>query len=177
MREHEDREVREMRSANTVLRIIRERGKQGLPLEDISRQRYHPHVSLRAYGRLSANTGAMTPGSTTETVDAMSMANIEHLSDDLRHERYRWTPVRRTSIAKKNGKVRGLGRPTWSDTLLQEVLRLILEAYDDPQFSPHSHGFRPERGCHTALTAIRDDWSGTTWCIEARRVGAYGMPV
>jgi retron-type reverse transcriptase len=166
MRDHENREVREMRSAETVLSIIRERGKRGLPLQDIYRQLYHPDLYLIAYGRLYANKGAMTAGSTTETVDGMSMAKIEQLIDDLRHERYRWTPVRRTYIAKKNGKLRGLGLPTWSDKLLQEVLRLMLEAYYEPQFSPRSHGFRPVRGCHTALTAIRDDWSGTKWFIE-----------
>nr|WP_236064754.1 reverse transcriptase/maturase family protein [Reticulibacter mediterranei] len=166
IRDSENREVREMRSAVTVLSIIHERGKQGLPLEDIYRQLYNPGLYLMAYGRLYANTGAMTPGSTPETVDGMSMAKIEKLIDDLRHERYRWTPVRRTYIAKKNGKLRGLGLPTWSDKLLQEVIRLILEAYYEPQFSPHSHGFRSGRGCHTALTAIRDDWSGTKWFIE-----------
>jgi hypothetical protein len=166
MCDSENREVREMRDAVTVLSIIHERGKQGLPLEDIYRQLYNPGLYLMAYGRLYANTGAMTPGSTPEIVDGMSMAKIEKLIDDLRHERYRWTPVRRTYLAKKNGKLRGLGLPTWSDKLLQEVIRLILEAYYEPQFSSHSHGFRPGRGCHTALTAIRDDWSGTKWFIE-----------
>ncbi len=155
-----------MRSAATVLSIIRERGKQGLPLEDIYRQLYNPGLYLMAYGRLYTNAGAMTPGSTSETVDGMSMAKVEKLIDDLRHERYRWTPVRRTYIAKKNGKLRGLGLPTWSDKLLQEVIRLILEAYYEPQFSSLSHGFRPGRGCHTALTAITDHWSGTKWFIE-----------
>jgi retron-type reverse transcriptase len=155
-----------MRSAETVLSLIRERGKRGLPLEDISRQLYNPGLYLMAYGRLYANAGAMTQGSTSETVDGMSMAKIEKLIDDLRHERYRWTPVRRTSIAKTNGKLRPLGLPTWSDKLLQEVIRLILEAYYEPQFSPNSHGFRPQRGCHTALSTIIDHWSGTKWSIE-----------
>src|SRR5260370_12890392 len=155
-----------MRSAETVLSIIRERGKQGLPLEDIYRQLYNPGLYVMAYGSLYANAGAMTPGSTSETVDGMSVAKIERLIDDLRHERYRWTPVRRTYIAKKNGKLRGLGLHTWSDKLLQEVIRLILEAYYEPQFSSLSHGFRPGRGCHTALTAITDHWSGTKWFIE-----------
>jgi hypothetical protein len=108
-----------MRSAETVLSIIRERGKQGLPLEDIYRQLYNPNLYLIASVRLYAHTGAMTPGSTTETVDGMSRAKIEHLIDDLRHERYRWTRGRRTCIAKKNGKLRGLGLPAWSDKLLQ----------------------------------------------------------
>jgi retron-type reverse transcriptase len=109
----------------------------------------------------------MTPDATAETVDAMSLEKIDTVIDALRHERYRWTPVRRTYIPKKLGKRRPLGLPTWSDKLLQEVIRSILEAYYEPQFSPNSHGFRPGRGCHTALgeitkrrcTAIEVRWS------------------
>jgi group II intron reverse transcriptase/maturase len=155
-----------MRSAETVLAIIRERGKQGLPLEDIYRQLYNPLLYLRAYAKLYPNTGAMTPGSTTETVDGMSMQKIEQLIDDIRHERYRWTAVRRVYIPKKTGKLRPLGLPTWKDKLLQEVIRSILEAYYEPQMSEHSHGFRPERGCHTALREVQANWTGTRWFIE-----------
>lgn len=155
-----------MRNAETVLAIIQERGKQGLPLEDIYRQLYNPTLYLRAYAKLYPNDGAMTPGSTTETVDGMSLQKIEHLIDDLRQERYRWTPVRRVSIPKKTGKLRPLGLPTWKDKLLQEVIRSILEAYYEPQMSEHSHGFRPERGCHTALREIQANWTGTRWFIE-----------
>jgi len=132
-----------MRNAETVLGIIRERGKQEKPLERIYRMLYNPELYLRAYAKLYANNGAMTPGATEETVDGMSMAKIEVLIDDIRHERYHWTPVRRTYVPKKKGGRRPLGMPTWSDKLLQEVIRLILEAYYEPQFSHYSHGFRP----------------------------------
>jgi group II intron reverse transcriptase/maturase len=108
----------------------------------------------------------MTPGSTPETADAMSLAKIFKIIDDLRQECYRWTPVRRTHVKKKNGKLRPLGLPTWSDKLLQEVIRSILEAYYEPQFSEASHGFRPQRGCHTALSQIQHTWKGTHWFIE-----------
>lgn len=77
----------------------------------------------------------------------MSMKKIESLIEDIRHERFRWTPVRRINIPKKNGKSRPLGIPTWKDKLVQEVVRLIFEAYYEPQFSDSSHGFRPKRGC------------------------------
>jgi group II intron reverse transcriptase/maturase len=156
-----------MRDAETVLAVIRERGRRGLPLDGVYRQLFNPSLYLRAYGRIARNDGAMTPGVTDETVDGMSMRKIEAIIDAVRHERYRWTPVRRTYIEKKNStKKRPLGIPTWSDKLLQEVLRSILEAYYEPQFSAHSHGFRPERGCHTALQAIHRTWNGTTWFIE-----------
>ena len=96
----------------------------------------------------------MTQGTTKETVDAMSLAKIDSIIEKLKEERYRWTPVRRINIPKKNGKSRPLGLPSWSDKLLQEVIRLILDAYYEPQFSDHSHGFRPGRGCHTALLDV-----------------------
>jgi hypothetical protein len=155
-----------MRNAEQILGIIRERGKRGLPLEDIYRQLYNPTLYLMAYARLYSNEGAMTRGTTSETVDGMALRKIERLIDDLRHERFRWTPVRRTYILKKNGKLRPLGIPTWTDKVLQEAIRLILEAYYEPQFSPHSHGFRPDRGCHTALREMEQTWTGTKWPIR-----------
>jgi len=163
-----------MRTAETVLGIIQERGKRGLPLEDIYRQLYNPNLYLRAYARLYANKGAMTPGTTEETVDGMSLAKIERIINDLRYERYRWTPVRRTYIEKKNStKKRPLGIPSWSDKLLQEVIRSILEAYYEPQFSDHTHGYRPNRGCHTALKEIERTWKGTRWFVEGDIKGCF----
>ena len=155
-----------MRNAETVLSVIHERGKQGLPLERVYRLLFNQDLYLRAYGRVYRNDGAMTRGVTPETVDGMSMAKIQAIIDALRHERYRWTPVRRSYIPKRNGKTRPLGIPTWSDKLLQEVIRSILEAYYEPQFSSHSHGFRRGRGCHTALREIDYTWRGTTWFVE-----------
>jgi group II intron reverse transcriptase/maturase len=156
-----------MRTAAAVLNIIQERGKRKLPLEDIYRQLYNPNLYLRAYAKLYPNKGAMTQGSTSETVDAMALTKINKIIEDLRQEHYRWTPVRRVYIPKKQkGKRRPLGLPSWSDKLLQEVVRQILEAFYDCQFSDHSHGFRPGRGCHTALSTIKQTWNGSRWFIE-----------
>ena len=162
-----------MRTAETVLNVIRDRGERGLPLEDIYRQLYNRDLYLRAYGRLYRNRGAMTKGVTAETVDGMSMAKIDRIIEALRFERYRWTPVRRVHIPKSNGKTRPLGIPTWSDKLLQEVIRMILEAYYEPQFSDRSHGFRPNRGCHTALSEVARQWTGTRWFIEGDIKGCF----
>ncbi|TCJ30480.1 hypothetical protein E0504_49865 [Parafrankia sp. BMG5.11] len=93
----------------------------------------------------------MTPGVTGETVDGMSLRKIDAIIEALRHERYRWNPVKRIHIPKKNGRTRPLGLPPWSDKLVGEVVRLLLEAYYEPTFSDLSYGFRPGRGCHTAL--------------------------
>jgi group II intron reverse transcriptase/maturase len=157
-----------MQNAEAVLGIIRERGRKGLPLERLYRCLFNPELYLIAHGRIYRNDGAMTPGATTETVDGMRLAKIQAIIDALRHERYRWMPARRVYIEKKGPgkKKRPLGLPTWSDKLLQEVIRLLLEAYYEPQFSDHSHGFRHGRGCHTALQSIYPGWRGTTWFIE-----------
>jgi len=163
-----------MRTAETVLGVIQNRGQQGLPLEDIYRQLYNSNLYLLAYSRLYANAGAMTPGITAETADGMSLQKIDDIITALRYERYHWTPVRRIYIDKKNSmQKRPLGIPSWSDKLLQEVLRLILEAYYEPQFSEHSHGFRPQRGCHTALAEIEHTWKGTHWFIEGDIAGCF----
>lgn len=162
-----------MRKAETVLSVIRERGSKGLPLTDVYRQLYNEELYLRAYGRIYRNDGAMTRGITDETVDGMSREKIVSIIEALRCERYRWTPVRRVEIPKKNGNTRPLGIPTWSDKLLQEVMRLLLEAYYEPQFSNFSHGFRPVRGCHSALDYIQRSWKGTKWFIEGDIKGCF----
>jgi retron-type reverse transcriptase len=155
-----------MRNAETILDIIRERGRRRLPLEGIYRQLYNRDLYLRAYNCLYRNQGAMTPGATAETVDGMALTKIDALITALREERYRWTPVRRTQIPKKSGKLRALGLPTWSDKLLQEVIRSLLEAYYEPQFSQRSYGFRAGRGCHSALEEITRRWRGVKWYVE-----------
>ncbi len=172
---YRESEVREMRDAETILSIIRERGREGLPLERVYRLLFNPNLYLKAYGKIYRNAGAMTPGSTEETVDGMSLAKIGAIIDALRQERYRWRPARRVYIEKPHSnKLRPLGLPTWSDKLLQEVIRLILEAYYEPQFSDRSHGFRPGRGCHTALTEIQRKWTGTAWFIEGDISDCFG---
>ena len=155
-----------MQNAETVLDVLRERGRRGLPLDELYRQLFNPQLYLLAYGRIYSNKGAMTPGPDAETADGMTLGKIERIIDALRHERYRFKPVRRHYIPKKDGKQRPLGLPSWSDKLVGEVVRLLLEAYYEPQFSDHSHGYRPARGCHTALREVAISWTGTTWFIE-----------
>ena len=162
-----------MRSAETVLGIIRNRGTRGLPVNDLYRQLWDPNLYLMAYGRIAKNDGALTPGATPETADGMKMDDIHAIIEALRFERYRWTPARRVYIPKANGKRRPLGLPTWSDKVLQDVMRLLLEAYYEPQFSDRSHGFRPRRGCHTAFTEVTRAWTGTTWIIEGDIAGCF----
>ncbi len=154
-----------MRTAKTVLTVIQERGKQKKPIERVYKLLFNRELYLNAYAKLYPNNGAMTKGVTNETVDGMSIQKIDRMIEILREEKYQWKPARREYIKKKNGKKRPLGIPVWGDKVLQEVMRQILEAYYEPQFSEHSHGFRPNRGCHTALQEIQV-WKGTRWFIE-----------
>ena len=94
-----------MQSAETVLSVLRERGRRGLPLEELYRQLFNPQLYLLAYGRIYANKGAMTPGASGETADGMSLGKIGRIIDALRHERYRFSPVKRVYIPKKSGKL------------------------------------------------------------------------
>ena len=110
-----------------------------------------------AYGNIYSNQGAMTPGASEETADGMTEDKIDQITEQMRYERYRFSPARRIYIPKKNGKLRPLGLPSWSDKLVGEVVRLLLEAYYEPQFSDRSHGFRKGRGCHTALREMPQD--------------------
>jgi group II intron reverse transcriptase/maturase len=163
-----------MQGAETVLSVIRERGRQSLPLERLYRQLFNKELFLLAYGRIYSNQGAMTPGVTRETVDGMSLAKIDTIIEELRSESYRWSPARRVYIPKKNGKKRPLGMPPWSDKLVAEVVRMLLDAYYDGGFSDRSHGFRTGRGCHTALDEVASVWTGTHWFVEGDLADYFG---
>jgi len=163
-----------MQEAEVVLSVLRERGRKGLPLTQLYRQMFNKELYLLAYGSIYSNQGAMTPGASEETADGMSEDKIEQITGLMRREQYRFSPARRVYIPKKNGKLRPLGLPSWSDKLVGEVVRLLLEAYYDPGFADRSHGFRKGRGCHTALREIHNTWTGTTWFVEGDISDCFG---
>jgi group II intron reverse transcriptase/maturase len=163
-----------MQETEVVLGVLRERGRKGLPCTQLYRQMSNRDLYLTAYGNIYSNQGAMTPGASEETADGMSEEKIEQIIGLMRKERYRFSPARRIYIPKKNGRLRPLGLPSWSDKLVGEVVRLLLEAIYEPQFSRWSHGFRRNRGCHTALRDIQNTWTGTTWFIEGDISDCFG---
>ena len=163
-----------MQTAEVVLNVLRERGRKGLPCEQLYRQLFNKDLYFLAYGNIYSNKGSMTPGASEETADGMSEEKIEQIIGLMRQEKYRFSPARRVYIPKKNGKLRPLGMPTWSDKLVGEVVRLLLEAFYEPQFSDTSHGFRKFRGCHTALREINNTWTGTAWFVEGDISDCFG---
>jgi group II intron reverse transcriptase/maturase len=153
--------------------IHKERGRRGLKLERLYRELYDVDRYLQAYGKLYRNNGAMTPGVTPETVDGTSVEKMELIIQTLQDGSFGWMPTKRIYIPKKNGKMRPLGLPTWSDKLVQEVIRSLLEPYFEAKFRDSSHGFRPNRGCHTALQACRKKFRGSNWFIEGDIKGCF----
>ena len=138
----------------------------GKRINGLHRLMRSPYLYERAYVRVSRNKGAMTPGVDGHTFDGMSLEKLTHLALRVADGTYRPRPVRRVYIPKANGKKRPLGIPTAEDRLVQEVVRTLLGAIYEPVFSQHSHGFRPDRSCHTALEEIRNTWTGVKWLIE-----------
>jgi nicotine oxidoreductase len=135
---------------------------------ELYRLLYNPTLHIIAYERLKSKPGNMTPGTDGKTLDGYSLEDIQEMIDLLRREQYWPTPVRRVYIPKKaKGKYRPLGVPSPRDKLVQECVRLILEAIYESNFHDNSHGFRSNRSCHTALESLRRNWVGTKWVIEA----------
>lgn len=134
-----------------------------------------PDIYFVAYKNLYANNGAATKGVNEDTADGFSEAKIDSIIKALADETYQPMPVRRTYIQKKNNrkKLRPLGIPTFTDKLVQEVLRMILEAVYEPIFLDVSHGFRPKRSCHTALKQLRREFNGTHWFVEGDIKGCF----
>lgn len=162
-----------MQTANHILQAIRKLGEKRIPLTRVYRALFSEDMFLTAYGKLYRNQGALTPGTENDTVDGMSLQRIRTIIDELRCERFRFRPAKRIRIEKKSGGTRPLGIPNFREKLVQEVIRMILEAYYEPHFRQSSHGFRPERGCHTALKHIKQKFVGSSWFIEGDIRGCF----
>jgi len=163
-----------MRSPEKVLNSLMGHSKDlNYKYERLYRILFNEEMYYVAYQRIYAKQGNMTAGSDGETIDGMSLARIEKLIASLKDETYQPNPSRRTYIPKKNGKMRPLGIPAINDKLLQEVVRMILEAIYEGQFENCSHGFRPKRSCHTAIKQIGVTFCGVKWYVEGDIKGFF----
>lgn len=158
-----------MRNPTDVLNSLSDKSKNPeYRFQRLYRNLYNPDFYLLAYKNIYANGGSMTPGVNGITIDGMSSQRIAKLIESLKDRSYQPNPARRTYIAKKNNpaKKRPLGIPSGDDKLVQEVIRMLLESIYEPNFSDASHGFRPQRSCHTALTKIQKTFTGAKWFVE-----------
>lgn len=163
-----------MRSPERVLNSLNEHSKDSsYKFERLYRLLFNEELFYVAYQKIASNGGSTTKGSDGRSIDGMSLARIETLIASLKDESYQPHPSRRVHIPKKNGKTRPLGIPAFEDKLVQEVVRMILEAIYEGHFETTSHGFRPKRSCHTALLHIQKTFSGAKWFIEGDIKGFF----
>ena len=163
-----------MRNPEIVLNTLCQHSKvSDYKFERLYRILFNKEMFFIAYQRIYAKPGNMTPGTDGQTIDQMSIGRIERLIETLRNESYKPHPAKRVYIPKKNGKKRPLGIPSVEDKLVQEVVRMILEAIYEGHFESTSHGFRPHKSCHTALTSIQRTFTGAKWFIEGDIKGFF----
>src|SRR5690606_16510601 len=163
-----------MRSPNTVLdSLVKQSTREEYKFERIYRNLYNMEFYLMAYAKIYAKEGNMTQGVDGQTIDGMSLERIEKLIESLKDCSYQPNPSKRVYIPKKNGGKRPLGIPSFEDKLVQEVVRTLLEAMYERTFSNYSHGFRPDKSCHTALMQIKDRFTGAKWFVEGDIKGFF----
>ncbi|WP_010254282.1 group II intron reverse transcriptase/maturase [Myroides injenensis] len=163
-----------MRNSEGVLNSLAKHSKlSAYKYERLYRVLFNKQMYYVAYQRIYAKPGNMTPGSDEKTVDGMNLVRIEKLIQSLKDESYQPQPSKRIYIPKKNGKVRPLGIPAFNDKLVQEVIRMIIEAIYEGQFQNCSYGFRPNRSCHTALAQIQKTFNGAKWFVEGDIKGFF----
>ncbi|WP_417262884.1 reverse transcriptase domain-containing protein [Celeribacter sp.] len=146
---------------------------KGKRINGLFRLMESPLLWEAAYAEVASNKGALTRGATENTFDGFSIERMNTIIECIKAGTYRFTPVRRVYIPKANGKSRPLGIPTADDKLVQGVVKLLLERIYEPVFSVRSHGFRKGRSCHTALSEIKDTWTGTKWFVDVDVVGFF----
>ena len=162
-----------MQKTEAIIQALHKLGVKRSPLTRVYRHLFNEDMFIKAYAKIYRNAGSSTKGIDNENADGMSLKAIQAIIEEMRYERFHFLPVRVKDIPKKSGGIRKLGIPTFKDRLVQEVLRMLLEAYYEPQFRDSSHGYRPERGCHTALKQIKQSFRGAAWFIEGDIKGCF----
>lgn len=163
-----------MRNPENVLNSLQEHSAQsGYVYDRLYRNLFNREFFLQAYQNIYASQGNMTAGTDGKTIDAMSLERVDRLIAALKDESYQPKPSRRTYIPKKNGKLRPLGIPSIDDKLVQEVVRMLLESIYENSFEDTSHGFRPNKSCHTALRMIQNRFTRCKWFVEGDIKGFF----
>lgn len=156
-----------------LINLSKQARKRDYYFDKLYRILYNPQMYIKAYANIYSNNGSATSGIDNETADGFNEKIIEKVIETLKDESYQPKPALRVYIPKKNGKKRPLGIPAFTDRIIQEICRMILEAIYEPKFSEHSHGFRPNKSCHTALSEISKLYTGVNWFIEGDIKGFF----
>ena len=163
-----------MQSAETVLGVLRDRGRKGLPCNELYRQMFNRDLYLLAYGRIYSNQGAMTPGASAETADGMSEDKIDQIIEAMRHERYRFPPARRSTSRRRTGSCARWacrhGRTSssakwsaccWRRTTSRRSPTIRTGSGQDEDATPRCGKWS-------------ETWTGTTWFIEGDISDCFG---
>jgi len=122
----------------------------------------NPEFLMIAYNNFRKNKGLDTTGVDGKTLDGLNYKKFKALGKEIHTGTYNPKPSKRVDITKPNGGLRSLGLPSAIDKIPQEAVRMILEHIYDPKFLPTSHGFRPKKGCHTALNYYKMRFQGVS---------------
>ena len=141
--------------------------------KDIFRCLNKNELWIIAYETIKRNKGALTKGVNNQTLDGMSIERLERLKNKVCAEQYKFKEVKLTYIPRPDGRKRPLGLPTANDKIVQEVMRIILEAIYEPVFSKQSFGFRKGYGCHDALEHVERRFRWVDYVIEGDIQQAY----
>lgn len=156
-----------MRSPKIILENLQKHSKEeNYKYERLYRNLYNEDFYLQALQNIYSNKGAMTPGIDGLTLDGYGKERIDKIIESIKNHSYQPKPVRRQYIKKRNGKMRPLGISSSDDKLVEEILKMILESIYDPTFSNYSHGFRPNKSCHSALLQVQHNFTGVKWFVE-----------
>ncbi|MBU5439747.1 reverse transcriptase/maturase family protein [Tissierella sp. MSJ-40] len=163
-----------MRSSSVILEnLISHCNKEDYKYKRLYRILFNENLYLTAYQNIYAKEGNMTPGTDGESIDGFKLEKIKEVIGKLQDCSYQPNPAKRVYIPKKNGKKRPLGIQSFMDKLLQEVIRMILECIYEETFLDCSHGFRPNRSCHTALRQAKTVFTGVKWFVEGDIEGFF----
>ncbi|HDR3888976.1 TPA: group II intron reverse transcriptase/maturase [Bacillus cereus] len=156
-----------------LINLSKQAKKKDFYFDRLYRILYNPQMYIKAYSNIYKNDGSSTSGIDGETADGFNELRINKILDSLKDESYQPKPAKRVYIPKKNDKKRPLGIPSFMDRVVQEICRMVLEAIYEPNFSDHSHGFRPNKSCHTALMEISRLYTGVNWFVEGDIKGFF----
>ena len=141
-------------------------------VKDVYTLLYRHTIWYQAYQNLYPNRGAFTNGIDDDTLNDFDKKRINNIITSLKTKIYHPKPSKQIWIPKANGSKRPISVPSGTDKLIQEACRIILEHIYDSKFSNYSHGFRPNRSCHSALKEV-STWIGTRWFIEFDIKGCF----
>jgi len=152
----------------TILnKLNRMGGINSHPINGIHKQMGRLELWIAAYAKLSRNPGSLTRGTDSNTIDGTSIETLKALQAKVLTGSYPWGSVRRIWIPKPGrAEKRPLGIPNFQDRVVQEVIRMLLDAIYEPRFKDCSHGFRANKGQHSSIKYVRAWFPGTIWYIE-----------